>query len=775
MAAAFAESDAMLSQLTNQMDMYSPEANDELWRQCAAWLTRWEMLRKDHKTNWPEASIADFANILRDGVLLCKLVHTMDPSCIDMKVVNLKPTLARFLCLHNINLFLKACVESFGLKQSDLFDNTMLFDLSNFHKVLCTLSKLSLCPKVLRFRIPGFNAKHMNTREEDIIYQSLKGVEMPVRTRGMVETEAYGIKSAEAYRDLCVKSSPLEQPPTFEKRDFVIKELLDTEKNYVDVLNKLKKNFMQPLINQMKPEHHSTVFFKIKELRDIHSEFLHELLNIRTNSSVKLSNIFMKWREKFLVYGMYCANLTKATTILQELCDTDETFNQAVIKYEKEDNNGRFKLRDVLSVPMQRILKYHLLLDKLIENTDPNHEEYNDLRRAREAMLDVAGYINEAARDSEHLEVINNLQEAITEWNLSPNQRLSDYGRLLKDASLKIKAHDDQKTRNRYVFIFDKCILICKQLKGNQFAFRDLLNIVDYHVEEVHNRPILNKEARTSYQFYLVKNDSQNAYTILVRTIELKQQLIKAINDALDSIHPKALLHTSHNFELQTFAQPVQCLYCSKYLKGLIYQGYRCGTCNTFAHKACIQYSGKCGQSPSHSAHSLHNGTSSPDRSLKDQLWFVGEMDRVTASLKLENRENGTYLVRLRVGDYDKDPYALTLKTENAVKHMKICCTNEKIGNATKYYLSQTKYFSSIVELVLNYQSNSLKENFDRLNENTKLLWPFRQLKAFVQANHEAKDMQQQTVRENQNVIVIGKEGYKNDWLCSCKYPKGRR
>lgn len=40
-------------------------------------------------------------------------------------------------------------------------------------------------------------------------------------------------------------------------------------------------------------------------------------------------------------------------------------------KYEKEDNNGRFKLRDVLSVPMQRILKYHLLLDKLIENTDP--------------------------------------------------------------------------------------------------------------------------------------------------------------------------------------------------------------------------------------------------------------------------------------------------------------------------------------------------------------------------------------------------------------------
>lgn len=38
----------------------------------------------------------------------------------------------------------------------------------------------------------------------------------------------------------------------------------------------------------------------------------------------------MNWREKFLVYGMYCANLMKATTLLQELCDTDDGFSQAV-------------------------------------------------------------------------------------------------------------------------------------------------------------------------------------------------------------------------------------------------------------------------------------------------------------------------------------------------------------------------------------------------------------------------------------------------------------
>lgn len=55
----------------------------------------------------------------------------------------------------------------------------------------------------------------------------------------------------------------LTQTPTLEKRDFVIKELIDTERNYVDVLFKLKKNFMKPLQGILDEESHGIIFYKV--------------------------------------------------------------------------------------------------------------------------------------------------------------------------------------------------------------------------------------------------------------------------------------------------------------------------------------------------------------------------------------------------------------------------------------------------------------------------------------------------------------------------------
>ena len=55
-------------------------------------------------------------------------------------------------------------------------------------------------------------------------------------------------------------------------------------------------------------------------------------------------------------------------------------------------------------------------------------------------MLDVADYINEVKRDSEHLQVIREIQTSITDWNMEDlGSDLKFYGRMRKDGELKVK------------------------------------------------------------------------------------------------------------------------------------------------------------------------------------------------------------------------------------------------------------------------------------------------------------------------------------------------
>ena len=73
----------------------------------------------------------------------------------------------------------------------------------------------------------------------------------------------------------------------------------------------------------------------------------------------------------------------------------DETIAEEVSKCEKAA--GKFKLVhhggpsvDLLTVPMQRILKYHKLLQRLVGQTQASHEEYHSIEQAYNCMLDVS-------------------------------------------------------------------------------------------------------------------------------------------------------------------------------------------------------------------------------------------------------------------------------------------------------------------------------------------------------------------------------------------------
>ena len=66
----------------------------------------------------------------------------------------------------------------------------------------------------------------------------------------------------------------------------------------------------------------------------------------------------------------------------------DETIAEEVSKCGKAA--GKFKLADLLTVPMQRILKYHELLQRLVGQTKASHEEYHSIEQAYNCIINVS-------------------------------------------------------------------------------------------------------------------------------------------------------------------------------------------------------------------------------------------------------------------------------------------------------------------------------------------------------------------------------------------------
>jgi guanine nucleotide exchange factor VAV len=284
----------------------------------------------------------------------------LSPGCIDLKSFSQRPQMSQFLCLKNIRIFLQTCRTVFKLSEQDLFDPADLFEVKEFVKVINTLCVLS-CSPVAETKTPGFQTR---SRSDYFSLQTLAG-NTPDDEYDVVCND----NDHEIYEDLCAlrrRTSFQEQTPVT-KRDHCISELYETEKNYIDVLEMLIRCFIKRLNGRI-PDF-DIIFFGIEELHTIHVGFHSDLQKaysnrhntFSSNSSLTIADCFIKWKEKFLKYGEFCSNLPRVQLVIDKLIQ-NQSLNQIITECQNTANGGKFRLRDLLTVPMQRLLKYHLLL-----------------------------------------------------------------------------------------------------------------------------------------------------------------------------------------------------------------------------------------------------------------------------------------------------------------------------------------------------------------------------------------------------------------------------
>lgn len=97
-------------------------------------------------------------------------------------------------------------------------------------------------------------------------------------------------------------------------------------------------------------------------------------------------------------------------------------------------------------------------------------------------MLDLATCINEVKGDLECISRIDRIQANIVDLQMPPNTKLHDYGRLQMDSELRVARVTDTKARPRYVFLFDRIILLCK-MKGDSYTFKESQEVNKTRIE----------------------------------------------------------------------------------------------------------------------------------------------------------------------------------------------------------------------------------------------------------------------------------------------------
>uniref|UniRef100_A0A668AW27 Vav 3 guanine nucleotide exchange factor b n=1 Tax=Myripristis murdjan TaxID=586833 RepID=A0A668AW27_9TELE len=495
-----------------------------------------------------------------------------------------------FLCLKNIRTFLTSCCEVFGMKKSDLFEAFDLFDVRDFGKVTSTSVVHSLF-------IPRPFPTEESLKDEDI-YNNLEDLidENVPEDEEDLYAAVYGLEDdcdgGEIYEDLMRIEHLPHYPPKqaeVDVRSCCLTEIKQTEEKYTETLESIEKYFLNPLKKFFSAAEIDKVFINIPDLVKVHKSLMVDVQDsILNKNALNLYQIFINYKDRLLIYGIYCSRVEIAIAVLDLICKEKEDVRLKLEECSKRANNGKFTLRDLLVVPMQRVLKYHLLLQELVKHTHDAADKSN-LKMALDAMKDLAQYVNEVKRDNETLREIDQYQRSIE--NL--NEPLISYGRPKGDGEVRMVSNLDKRKQDRHIFLFDVAVIVCKR-RGDNYEMKDIL---DLNFFKITNNPTSDREGKKwCYGFYLTHHQGQTGFEFFFKTKELKKKWLDQFEMAVSNIRPENANNNSHQFKMYTFEKITSCSFCHLLLRGIFNQGYLCLKCGLGAHKECLGRLGLCGR-----------------------------------------------------------------------------------------------------------------------------------------------------------------------------------
>lgn len=243
-----------------------------------------------------------------------------------------------------------------------------------------------------------------------------------------------------------------------ERRDYIIMEILQSERTYVNNLITLLTTY----INDLRTIPESTlpsslvmsIFSNAEEILPVNKQLLVELEKKWENWSPEqtIGDTILKMTPFLKTYKNYTARYSEALNSLRE-CEKNQKFQAIVYKCIIK---CRFDLDALLIQPVQRIPRYNLLLADLLKNTDESHPDYGNIERSIEEMKNISQYINESIKMNENRKKVIEIHNSMT--NLPGNLNLVEPHRVfvMQDVLTKVC----RKAPKKFTFFLFSDILL---------------------------------------------------------------------------------------------------------------------------------------------------------------------------------------------------------------------------------------------------------------------------------------------------------------------------
>ncbi|NXH15721.1 ARHGI factor, partial [Bucco capensis] len=314
-----------------------------------------------------------------------------------------------------------------------------------------------------------------------------------VSLRSEIETDAHEFE-AESWSVAVEQSYVKRQKKEVAKRQDVIYELMQTEMHHVRTLKIMLKVYSRAMREELQFPNAviNKLFPCVDELLEMHGQFLLQLKERRKESLEEgsernyliqnIGDLLVKqfsgengerMKEK---YGVFCCGHNEAVSHYKDLLQSNKKFQNLIKKIGNCSIVRRLGVQECILLVTQRITKYPVLVERILQNTEAGTRDYEELGQAlsliKDTITHVDAMVNECEKGQRLKEIMHKMElKSSGKCKNGLFFRKDDMGqrRLLLDGMLYWKAASGRLKDILAVLLTD--VLLLLQEKDQKYTF----------------------------------------------------------------------------------------------------------------------------------------------------------------------------------------------------------------------------------------------------------------------------------------------------------------